>query len=71
MTKKIWISKTELKTILLKNGYEASSLDDLVHDACAQQASNANNEGIDGQINFLLDTCRWTPQDILNALETQ
>ena len=67
MTKKIWISKTELKTILLKNGYEASSLDDIVHDAASQQGSNANNGGIDEQIDFLLNICGWTPQDIINS----
>jgi len=61
--------RTELKTIFQKNGIECSSLDELVHTAASQQATNANNGGIDVQLNFLLNTCELTPQDILNALE--
>lgn len=61
--------KAELKTIFLKEGIEASSLDDIIHDAASKQATDANNGGIEGQINYLLDTCEWTPQNILDALE--
>jgi hypothetical protein len=68
---KTWISKNELKERLLKAGIESSLLDDTVHDAASQQASNANNGGLDSQVDFLLDTCGWTPQNILNALEIQ
>jgi hypothetical protein len=57
--------------ILLKNGIESSSLDELIHTAASQQATNANNGGLDEQLNFLLHTCEFTPQDILNALEIQ
>jgi hypothetical protein len=63
--------KAELKETLQKNGIEASSLDDIVHDAASSKASDANNGGTEGQIDFLLNTCGWTPQDILNALEIQ
>ena len=63
--------RAELKTIFLKNGIEASSLDELVHTAASQQATNANNGGLDEQLNFLLHTCEFTPQDILNSLEIQ
>ena len=62
--------KAELKQILLKNGIEASSLDETVHNEASQQASAANNEGIDGQLDFLMGH-GWTPQDIINALEIQ
>ena len=61
--------KAELKWILQKNGIEASSLDETVHAAASVLATNANNGGIEEQINFLYDTCGWTPQDIINALE--
>jgi hypothetical protein len=65
------MTKTGLKEILLKNGIEASSLDETVHAAASKQATNANNGGIDDQIDYLLNTCEWAPQDILNALEIQ
>jgi hypothetical protein len=61
----------ELKTIFQKNGIESSSLDETVHDAASQMATNANNGGLEEQINFLYHTCEWTPQDIINALEIQ
>jgi hypothetical protein len=36
-------------------GTDASiELDDLVHDTCSNTASNINNEGVEGQIKFLL-----------------
>jgi hypothetical protein len=60
--------KSELKKFLLEKGIESSHLDDLVHDAASSLASDANNEGIDGQINFLMDTCGWTTEDITNKL---
>ena len=63
--------KAELKAIFLKNGIECSSLDDTVHNEASQQATNANNGGLDEQLNFLLHTCEFTPQDILNSLEIQ
>lgn len=62
--------KAELKAIFLKNGIECSSLDDTVHNEASQQATNANNGGLDEQLNFLM-VHGWTPQDILNALEIQ
>jgi len=67
--KELHMIHAELKTIFQKNGIECSSLDELVHTAASQQATNANNGGIDVQLNFLLNTCELTPQDILNALE--
>ena len=62
------MTKQELKDFLLKNGIEASHLDDIVHDAASQLATNANNEGIDGQLNFLMDTCGWSSEDITNSI---
>jgi len=63
------MTRNELIARLLKAGIESSSLDDIVHDAASQEASNANNGGLDDQINFLIDECGWTSKDILNALE--
>jgi hypothetical protein len=63
--------KAMLKRILLVNGHKASSLNDLVHSAASQEATNANNGGIDEQLNFLLNTCGWHPQNIINELEIQ
>jgi hypothetical protein len=63
------MTKTELKKVFLEKGIECSHLDDVVHDAASSKASDANNGGLDTQLEFLLSTCEWTPQDILNALE--
>ena len=63
--------KAELLKILEKNGIESSSLDEIVHNAASEQASSANNEGLDGQIDYLLNTHGWTPQNILDALEVK
>ena len=62
-------NKADLKYTFQKNGIKSHHLDGIVHDAASNLASNANNEGIDGQINFLLDTCGWTSQDVLNAIK--
>ena len=64
-------ARAELKRILMEKGLEASSLDNTVYDAASVLATNANNGGIEEQINFLYNTCSWTPQDIINVLEIQ
>jgi hypothetical protein len=43
-------------------------LDSIVHDAASQMASAANNDGVEGQLDFLIDTCGWTEEDILNGV---
>ena len=53
---------------LEKNNLDEADLDELVHDAAAALASNANNEGITGQIAFLKGIAGWSDDDILNAL---
>ena len=60
--------KSELKKFFLEEGIESAHLDDIVHDAASGLASDANNEGIDGQINFLMDTCGWTTEDITSKV---
>jgi len=42
-------------------------LDDIVHDAASQMASNANNGGVDEQIEFLTVISGWTEEDIRKA----
>lgn len=39
-------------------------LDEVVHDAASQLASNANNHGERGQIEFLTTVCGWDSKDI-------
>lgn len=60
-----------LKEQLMKEGYESCHLDDVVHDAASGLASDANNSGLDGQIEFLVDTCGWTTEDIINNVRNQ
>jgi hypothetical protein len=37
-------------------GLEAGDLDDLVHDAYSRQASQTNNDGLDAQVKFLIES---------------
>lgn len=60
------MNKPELKDQLMKEGVESVHLDDIVHDAASTQASNANNGGIDSQIDYLTDV-GWTNEEILNT----
>jgi len=62
------MTKSELKKLLLEKGIESANLDDTVHDAASSLASNANSEGIDGQLEFLLEKCGWSSEDILKAI---
>jgi hypothetical protein len=49
-------------------GMTSLLLDDIVHDAASRMASNANNDGLSSQLEFLRVTACWTDDDILNAL---
>jgi hypothetical protein len=62
------MTEPELKVFLMNKGIESCHLDNLVHDAASQLASNANNGGIEDQLNFLMNTCGWTSEDITNKL---
>jgi hypothetical protein len=75
------MTKQELKTELLANGTESEvihDLDDAVHEAASQLASSSvpaskwfrayelsTDNGLDAQLDFLMDTCKWSPEDIL------
>jgi hypothetical protein len=37
-------------------GFGSCDLDDLVHDACSRQASQANNDGLQAQVQFLVES---------------
>ena len=49
-------------------GYDSSTLDDLVHEVASCIASNVNNEGIAGQLEYLKEH-GWDEQAILNWLK--
>ncbi len=57
-----------LKMKLLEDGYSAENLDSIVYDACSEQASNANNGGLDNQITFL-NSLGWSDKMIMEALK--
>jgi len=63
------MTKNKLKEEFAKEGIESAHLDEITHDAASQLASSANNGGLDDQIDFLLDTCGWTAEDILQAIK--
>ena len=54
---------------LKNNNIQPEDLDDLVHDAASSMASNSNNEGLSGQIDFLKIIAGWSDEDIINFIE--
>lgn len=55
--------------IASKANNESTGLtDEAAHDAASVLASNANNGGLDAQIDFLIDTCGWSPEDVLKSV---
>lgn len=62
------MTKPEFRKILVEKGIESALLDDLVHEAASSLASNANNGGMEAQIEFLTNTCEWSYEDILSRL---
>ena len=54
-----------------EKGLGPEDLDEIVHDAAAAMASNSNNEGLSGQIEFLRIIAGWTDEDIKQALEAE
>tara|TARA_R110002051_G_C8762475_1_gene501897 strand:- start:4071 stop:4259 length:189 start_codon:yes stop_codon:yes gene_type:complete len=58
-----------LKQKLIALGYESAHLDDVVHDAASTLASNANNDGMGNQIEFLTVTCGWSEKAVIDHLE--
>jgi hypothetical protein len=53
---------------LASRGIGFSRLDDLVHEAAGRMASQANNEGMAGQLAFL-EAAGYSEADIVAALE--
>ena len=51
-----------------KNNLGPEDLDELVHTAANEMASNANNDGIQGQISFLKIIAGWSNEDIIETL---
>ena len=47
---------------------DENNLDDLVHDAASNHASDINNEGLESQIRFLMDDCGMSSTSILKEL---
>ena len=58
-----------LEKVLHREGFESEHLDSLVHDAASRLASNANNGGMNGQLEFLQGICGWTREEICIALD--
>jgi hypothetical protein len=62
------MTRKELQNHLASKGLESSLLDETCLNAASELASSANNDGLEGQINFLIDTCDWTTEDILTSM---
>jgi len=63
------MTKKELKKYLEDHGVEANHLDETCHTTASELASSANNDGLEGQINFLIDTCGWSVDNIITAMK--
>lgn len=64
------ISSDQLKKELSNAQLDTHDLDDVVHDAASTLASNANNEGLNGQIQFLT-SLGWSFEEIFNAAKNK
>ena len=53
-----------LKYNLQKQGIDSVMLDEVVHDAASRLASNANNDGMKSQLEFLTVVCGWSDEEI-------
>jgi hypothetical protein len=53
---------------LEKNNIQPEDLDEIVHEAASSIASNSNNEGLSGQVEFLKDVAGWGDENIKRAL---
>lgn len=62
------MDKKDLIKSLMAKGMESSHLDDLVHTAASNLASDANNGGMEAQVNFLMDTCGLSSEDITKEM---
>lgn len=60
-----------IKTTLEQRGISSEQLDDLVHEAAGRLASNANNDGMSSQLDFLMVVCGWDEETILAELEDE
>ena len=58
-----------LKYDLQKQGIESELLDEVVQDAASRLASNANNDGMKSQLEFLTVVCGWSDEDVVEALK--
>lgn len=63
-------SSEQLRQELSNAQLDTHDLDSVVHDAASTLASNANNEGLSGQIQFLTSH-GWSYDDILKAAKEQ
>lgn len=51
-----------------QNNIEPDDLDEIVHEAASSMASNSNNEGVTGQLEFLKVIAGWSDKDIIDTL---
>lgn len=68
--------KSEHKAYVLSQldeaGITSAHLDGHVHDTASEIASGVNNEGLEAQVEYLLESGTWTPADIIfNAKKTK
>jgi hypothetical protein len=59
------MNKEDVVKKLKERGVEPEELDELVHEAASSMASNANNSGVEAQVEFLMNTCGWGADDII------
>ena len=60
------MSNLSLEKTLCSMGLGPEDLDELVHEAASNMASNANNEGMRGQISFLMLIAGWSEAEVLS-----
>lgn len=62
------MDKKELLNKLKEKNVGCEDLDDTTHDAASILASEANNGGLEAQVDFLMDKCGWSAEDIIKEV---
>lgn len=57
-------------SMIRKKGFDCSDLDEIIHEVASQKASDINNSGLEGQVEFLISN-GWTEEGIIKYLEEE
>ena len=63
-------NEPDATTKIRRLGFDCSDLDEIIHEVASQKASDINNSGLKGQVEFLISN-DWTEEGIIKYLEEE